>query len=608
MKRFFFAAFITGAFVSAPATAQSSLDAGLRAEQAIGEQLRIELAAILPARSFAVFPSVTVRIVPRRELEHAESVVRDDGDDRNATPDLPGFEAAQSHTADGPSRSERQTYRVVRDEEVERVSVRVVLDEGLPRAVADAAKSAVTFRLNGSFGPKATATFQLAPLLAMTATANGNGSGELAIIPAFIRENLATILAVALGLAALLGLARRFLVRRPTPSHATSQLDSIDVTAQPMPQPFSLASDPSGGMRLPPGVFPRHMLMAGNQNWHGSPGHAEAEADAERARIAARKPDLEEAVQRFVEELGAEPLKARKFLSNLEVKTKGELERCFHFSPTRDLLKALMGATPPEIGAEAFPNLTDEALRVAQTALILRMTQELHQYRRLSQLPGEARFGMLGLLNGEEMTELLRGRAPRAIAAILSHLEPKTAQAAMRDLEETDRRAVFSELAKPLGFTTHELDEVNAALIADVEGLARDIFVPKSGAARLMDLIMEESGDARSLIGAIGRERPDLVERYRLHVASLDDFLGAAPELVTEGLDGIGNETIARALKTLSADLRLRLMSALPEIRRSVISALEVSLARDDQGEGALARQELVRRFRTVAAQRGATA
>ncbi|MBI2981155.1 MAG: hypothetical protein HYY44_02455 [Deltaproteobacteria bacterium] len=530
-----------------PAQAADPVQDRINLENSITSQLKNELGSLLPPNSYAVFTSVQLDIIRVREMVEGEQV-KLKAPTAEAVPNLPGF--LPSVEGEGGTEQERQVYTMREKVEVAKVSVRVLFDDGLKPATIDIAKSAIGGRLRASFGEKATAQFETVDLV------SGRGDwteNDLAGLLMKYRWILLALLGLTLFLFYLLSRRRRREMSDPV----------VVESERPMKPGHSLS--PQG-------------------NSHGEivpEKEANGEGQEQRLLAEASVPPLSATLQDLIEEISAHPLIARNFLKKLDAENKKLLYSCFETSSLRDALGSILGINEDRVAEGGFEGQSDADVNRTKRIMLSNIHHEFQQYRKLVELQQRQKFGFLSLLTGGEIVRLLSSQNDETLPLVMKYLPKDISKQILNTLSPPQKKALLAQLTRNSEITEAKVDQVESVMKERVSRLSQEIFMPFAKNESLMDIIVEESHDAKELLGDLLASDPSLHDKYSHYLLGIDDFLEQEPALINLCLETLPNEEVALALMGLEPHQKERIRSVLPEGRRKVVSALLVS-----HGEG----------------------
>lgn len=115
---------------------------------------------------------------------------------------------------------------------------------------------------------------------------------------------------------------------------------------------------------------------------------------------------------------------------------------------------------------------------------------------------------------------------------------------------------------------------------AKSDELAQSVLAQSSQATSIMDILVEQTNDSRSVFGDLLDQNEQLSSRYQDYLVTFDELVQNNDPHLAKALDQASNEHLAMALEGLLPENRLAATERLPEMRQKVIKALAHSMAR----------------------------
>jgi flagellar motor switch protein FliG len=165
----------------------------------------------------------------------------------------------------------------------------------------------------------------------------------------------------------------------------------------------------------------------------------------------------------------------------------------------------------------------------------------------------------------EQLVNLLKGEHPQTIALVLSYLPQEKAAETLGMLPEGMNADIALRIAK-IGQVQDELvielDETIRKDLAKTEGSTRKF----DGVLALANILNQVDGTTEeSVIAHIEEEDPALAEMIRQKMFVFEDLLQVEDKSFREILQNVDNQTVAKALKTASEEMKEKIFGNLSE-------------------------------------------
>ena len=174
-------------------------------------------------------------------------------------------------------------------------------------------------------------------------------------------------------------------------------------------------------------------------------------------------------------------------------------------------------------------------------------------------------FEELQFVPADSLVNILAGEHPQTIALVLSHLQQEKAAEILSLLPD----GIKSDVA----FRILHIEKVQDDLIRELdEAIRRDLgkigFATKQfdGVETLANILNEVDGKTEEfLMSYIEQEDSDLAEKIRQKMFIFEDLLQVDARSFREILQNVDNDTVAKALKTASEEMKEKIFSNLSE-------------------------------------------
>ena len=159
---------------------------------------------------------------------------------------------------------------------------------------------------------------------------------------------------------------------------------------------------------------------------------------------------------------------------------------------------------------------------------------------------------------------VLENEHPQLIAAVLSQLETEKAARIVGDLPETTRAAVLERLGRLTEVPAGLLEEVAAALSAELPQGGAEASMSVDGVSRSAALVRRlgrETGEM--LLSQLSQDDSTLASQIRKAMYSLEDLKGLDPRSLRSVLEAVPAERLTLALKTASDALKEQIFKSM---------------------------------------------
>jgi flagellar motor switch protein FliG len=178
---------------------------------------------------------------------------------------------------------------------------------------------------------------------------------------------------------------------------------------------------------------------------------------------------------------------------------------------------------------------------------------------------GNVPFSDLIHVPAEQLMNLLKGEHPQTIALVLSYLPQEKAAETLRMLPEgmdADIGLRIAKIGQVQDDLVNELDEAIKKDLARTEVSTRKF----DGVLALANILNQVDGTTEeSVIAFIEEEDPALAEKIRQKMFIFEDLLQIEDKGFREILQNVDNQTVAKALKTASEEMKEKIFGNLSE-------------------------------------------
>jgi flagellar motor switch protein FliG len=175
----------------------------------------------------------------------------------------------------------------------------------------------------------------------------------------------------------------------------------------------------------------------------------------------------------------------------------------------------------------------------------------------------------------EDVAALLEPEPPQLAAAILSVLEAKSASAILFAMSEERQAAVIKNVGRMTQVPATVLEDVAAALAANLPTSDASTLVSVDGVAKAAELLNSTGRGAQDqILGFLDTEDPDLAADVRQAMFTFDDLARIPSRQMRVLLREVAGERLVLALKGASATVMNAVLAGL--------SSRAAALVRDD--------------------------
>lgn len=174
-------------------------------------------------------------------------------------------------------------------------------------------------------------------------------------------------------------------------------------------------------------------------------------------------------------------------------------------------------------------------------------------------------FGNLAYIPAENVVSILAGEHPQTIALILSYLPPEKSADVLSHLPEDLRSDVALRILK--------IGEVQDEIIRELDDAIRKDISQVSGATKSFDGIEKlasilnevDRKTEESVMSFLEKEGGDLADQIRQKMFVFEDLLGIEDRHFRDILQQVDNQSLAKALKTASEEMKQKIFGNLSE-------------------------------------------
>ncbi len=155
------------------------------------------------------------------------------------------------------------------------------------------------------------------------------------------------------------------------------------------------------------------------------------------------------------------------------------------------------------------------------------------------------------------LAAVLENEHPQIVAAVVSQLDPERAAGVLDALPEDARPLVLERLATLKEVPAGLLEELAAALTAELPPEEAEAAMSVDGISRSAALVRRlprDAGDA--LLARVGEASPDLATEIRRNMYSFDDLMALEPRALRSVLEAVPADRLVLALKAASTEMR----------------------------------------------------
>ena len=609
-------------------------------EDRISRQVHQELEKILPKNSFTVFASASLIQENKKEVSQGEvfkqkfspalpapsaTPVRSlasapsFGDEKEVLPGFTPLNLGNNYNSRNnndafmqklvayidrrldnvsPTSTQKETYHFVKDYKLRKVLVDVLVDKRVADKQYDLAEDSLIKKMRASFGNQVSVRFQKANLMSYDPPPTFSEK-----LVSLLKQNWLGLLFMVLGLIFLFSLLTWLFHR--TPSSLNPQY--------PYPYPnMPQALDPFSANRMG-----KENEKSGKSSGEESAGEEEDEMEAGKA-LKKKTPfvnskSLQNLLEKFIDQLVEDPLLSRHFLRQLESEDKGKLLKCFNTHGMQENLKRTIDLSPLESdeAENIWENMDEDELNADKHELLVKIHNELRQYRKVMGVQLKRKFGYLALLDDKELKHVFDEVPVRYLSGVTRIMPSQQREHLLQSLPVEKKKELFTFLtSNEKNISMEELKEYNQELKHKVY----DVINTASGSdsisnTSIMDSLVSEVQDAHYILSDdLMRENTVLADKYKHHRVTFNQFLLDNQESILNCLDDASNEVVAQSLLTVDEGQAQNLLNFLSSDRRTLVGSLMLSLKVGEYAaQSEIAQNEILKNYKNYLYSRSAS-
>ena len=623
--------------ISSSFASNEMLSEKINIENRISQQVTQEIEKILPRNSFTVFASASLIQQRKREVSEGE-VLNQKYPSRSSKPEktlaspsplsssspsfynyedegtaLPGFsppitannnkfnqmkvDAMRRDTfmqklvayidrrldTASPISTQKETYHFVDNYKLKRVLVDVLVDKRISDKQYSLAESSLIKKMRASFGNQVSIRFQKSHL--MSYNPPPTFSERLLTL---LKENWPGLLFMVLSFIFLFSLLAWMFKPRPS-------LDSH------RPYPYSGNPMPSQAQKDRGDHAENHKSNKADKNMKDM--EEELEKSSNKVLPFVSSESLNRLLEKFVDQMVEDPLLSRHFLRQLDSEDKAKLLKCFNTYGMQENLKKTLRLSDLESDVEnVWEGVGEEDLNYEKHELLVKIYNELKQYRKVMGVQIKRKFGYLSLLDDKELGQVFDEIPLQYLSGITGIMPSEKREELLNSLPLERKKELFTFLtSNEKGVSMQDLKAYDKELkhrVYDVINTASESGHISN--ASIMDSLVSEVQDAHYILSDdLMRENTVLAEKYKYHRVNFDGFLSGDSESILNCIDDVSNEVIAQSLLTVDEGQAGKLLNILSRDRRTIVASLISSLKvgeYDSQSE--IAQNEILKNYK----------
>ena len=246
------------------------------------------------------------------------------------------------------------------------------------------------------------------------------------------------------------------------------------------------------------------------------------------------------------------------------IKTVGRYMSEISFIPT-EALNAVMGEFLRNFKGNTNLNVSGREFLEGVVNRTLDEKTAREVFRAIGAQSGNAPFSGLSYIPADNLVRIIKGEHPQTIALILSYLPQGKAAEILNLLPEEVKADIALRIVRITEVPDDLIRELDEAIRDDLSkvGVATRKF---DGVDTLANILNEVDGKTEEYVLAhIENEDSDVADQIRQKMFVFEDLLQVDDRSFREILQNIDNQTLVKALKTASEDLKQKIFNNLSE-------------------------------------------
>jgi flagellar motor switch protein FliM len=210
-------------------------------------------------------------------------------------------------------------------------------------------------------------------------------------------------------------------------------------------------------------------------------------------------------------------------------------------------------------------------------------------------------FEFLARADPVHVLNFLAGEHPQAIALILSYLEAHTASALFGGLSAELQPNVARRIAAMDRTMPEVVRQVERVLERKLEAMSSEKYTEAGGVRSVVDILnMTDRATEKHVVESLERSDSGLADEIKKRMFIFEDLVRLEANAVLKLIEGLDAETLVRAMKASSDELKSFIWACLPEHTSAALKARLEKLGMIRLAEIDAAQQKVVARIREM--------
>jgi flagellar motor switch protein FliM len=207
-------------------------------------------------------------------------------------------------------------------------------------------------------------------------------------------------------------------------------------------------------------------------------------------------------------------------------------------------------------------------------------------------------FEFLAGADPVHVLNFLAGEHPQTIALVLSYLEPNTAAALFGSLSVELQPNVARRIATMDRTLPEVVGQVERVLERKLEAMSSEKYTKAGGVARVADILnMADRSTEKHVIESLERSDSGVADEIKKRMFTFEDLVHLEANTVLKLAESLDAETLVRALKAATDELKSFIWACLPEHTSAALKARLEKLGMIRLAEVEAAQQKVVARI-----------
>ena len=273
---------------------------------------------------------------------------------------------------------------------------------------------------------------------------------------------------------------------------------------------------------------------------------------------------------RFVNQLLVSPLVSRKYFLELSKDEREKLYSSFDSVSVHNVLEKLgpMGLDPNQV--------VDEDLKEEEKIETIRArTNDLKRFTKIVNLKIGDKFGKLSLLTKGEVKRLFNELPLEDQAVLLKNIEKNIAQYYISQIGDEKRGKLLEYLNREIvDLPGHRLVDLESNFNVLIDQFEKNVFTGNPDKIDLSRSIVEASPNPKAMVNDIKEKDEEIYEELKYFVYDENDLLAENDAYIQRLLEKVKTEDLAKATFTMEEGFKNKIMNLLTEDRREFVDSL----------------------------------